>query len=171
MRLKAALFAASSALIITMATTSHSVAQAPAGQSTAWPEIKSDPEITRDLVQEEKNRKFVIGFYTKLMINRDISGTDLMTEGYIQHSPRIPTGRTAFVEYAKPIFSQPSTVQIIRSATYGDLVYLHTRSKRGAEGGVVATIQIYRVTDGKISEHWDIVQPVPDKAVNNNGVF
>ncbi|KAJ34238.1 hypothetical protein BW45_04870, partial [Agrobacterium tumefaciens] len=64
-----------------------------------------------------------------------------------------------------------SKARIVRSATDGDLVYLHIPSteKDGDRGRAI--VDIFRVTDGKITEHWDVIQPVPETAANNNTMF
>ena len=59
----------------------------------------------------------------------------------------------------------------MRSATDGDLVFLHNHSTTSENDRGRAIVDIFRVKDRKIVEHWDVIQPVPEKAVNNNTMF
>ena len=52
----------------------------------------------------------------------------------------------------------------------GDLVWLHVRTTTG-DGKPLAIVDIFRVEGGRIVEHWDVIQPVPERAANENGMF
>ncbi|WP_253193914.1 hypothetical protein [Gordonia sp. i37] len=56
-------------------------------------------------------------------------------------------------------------------ATDGDLVYLHVHSVNGPGDRGQAVVDIFRVADGKIVEHWDVIQDVPSSAANPNSMF
>lgn len=64
-----------------------------------------------------------------------------------------------------------SKAEIVRSAADGDLVWLHVHATNGADDRGEAVIDIFRVKDGKIVEHWDVIQPVPKEAANKNTMF
>ena len=92
---------------------------------------------------------------------------------YIQHNPRAPDGvegLKSFLGYLKSSSPQGKG-QIKRVIVQGDLVVLHVHSvpTPGALG--MAIIDIFRVENGKVVEHWDVMQPVPEKAAHNNGMF
>ena len=53
----------------------------------------------------------------------------------------------------------------------GDFVILHVHAVREPGTKGQAIIDIFRVADGKIVEHWDVIQDVPDQAMNNNTMF
>ena len=53
----------------------------------------------------------------------------------------------------------------------GDLVVLHVHSQPTAGAAGNAIVDIFRVEGGKIVEHWDVIQPVPDTAAHQNGMF
>jgi len=61
--------------------------------------------------------------------------------------------------------------RIVRSGTDGDLVFLHVHQTNGPEDRGQAIVEIFRVDDGKIVEHWDVIQPVPESAANDNTMF
>lgn len=60
-------------------------------------------------------------------------------------------------------------VDLQRIAADGDLVYLHVRSKMGNK--TVAVVDIFRIENGKIAEHWDVIQEVPEKSANPHPMF
>lgn len=59
----------------------------------------------------------------------------------------------------------------MRSAADGDLVWLHVHSTNGEADRGRAVIDIFRVEDGKIVEHWDVIQGVPAESANDNTMF
>jgi predicted SnoaL-like aldol condensation-catalyzing enzyme len=59
----------------------------------------------------------------------------------------------------------------IRSVADGDLVWLHVHSVAAPQDRGRAIVNIFRVSGGKIVEHWDVVQPVPETADNDNTMF
>ena len=112
---------------------------------------------TRDFAQEEANRKLVIEFYDTVFNKHEVEkGATALVDSYKQHNPRVPDGKAPFVNYFTGFFKEntQSKARIVRSATDGDLVYLHIHSteKDGDRG--TAIVDIFRVTDGKITEHW-----------------
>jgi len=68
--------------------------------------------------------------------------------------------------------SRAALVQGITEAAFRstDLVVLHVHSTRG-DGPGRAIVDIFRVKDGKVVEHWDVIQDIPEKAANSNGMF
>lgn len=60
---------------------------------------------------------------------------------------------------------------IKRVIAEGDLVVVHVHMKMSDEDRGLAVIDIFRLEDGKIVEHWDAMQPVPEKSANDNTMF
>ncbi|MGO4317942.1 nuclear transport factor 2 family protein [Agrobacterium sp. MCAB5] len=138
---------------------------------TVTPSISQQP---RNLVQEEQNRSLVIEFYTKVLSERRVDlAPNYMREDYIQHNPLAPNGREAFMNFFREMFKSfpQSEHRIIRTAVDGDLVYLHVFARNNPEDRGRAVMDILRVQDGKIAEHWDVVQPVPEGSANPNSMF
>jgi len=128
----------------------------------------------RDVAREEANRKLVIEFYDTVFNKHEVEkGAAVIVDSYKQHNPMVPDGKKPFVDYFTGHFKEnpQSKARIVRSAADGDLVYLHIHSteKDGDRGRAI--VDIFRVTDGKITEHWDVIQPVPETAANNNTMF
>ncbi|BCM88175.1 hypothetical protein IAD21_00002 [Abditibacteriota bacterium] len=130
--------------------------------------------LQRRQSQEDANKKLVLDFYQQFFGDKDIRAADkYLAPSYIQHNPLAATGRDAVKRFFTPFFANPAIprtkIDIRRVAADGDLVWLHIRSKTtGAERAVV---DIFRVKDGKIVEHWDVIQTVPDKSANSNTMF
>lgn len=124
--------------------------------------------------REEANKKLVLDFYQQFFGDKDISAADkYLLPTYIQHNPLAATGRDAVKRFFTPFFANPAIpktrIDVKRVAADGDLVWLHIRSKTtGAERAVV---DIFRIKDGKIAEHWDVIQPVPATSANANTMF
>jgi predicted SnoaL-like aldol condensation-catalyzing enzyme len=124
--------------------------------------------------QEEKNKQLVLTFYQRFFGDKDITAADqYLAPSYIQHNPLAATGRDAVKKFFTPFFANPAIpktkIDVRRVAADGDLVWLHIRSKTtGAERAVV---DIFRIKDGKIVEHWDVIQAVPEKSLNENTMF
>ncbi len=92
---------------------------------------------------------------------------------YTQHSPGLADGADAFVEFARRLHADTPGLRldICRTFAEGDLVALHTRVL-GIDDGEYAAVDMYRFdAAGKIVEHWEVIQPVPGEAANENGMF
>jgi predicted SnoaL-like aldol condensation-catalyzing enzyme len=95
-----------------------------------------------------------------------------VAEDYTQHNPNIPDGREAAIAMLAPKFADPQAIfDVKRVLVDGDLacVHLHGAPAPGTLGAAVA--DLFRLADGKIVEHWDVLQPVPEKATNPHPMF
>ncbi|OJW70786.1 MAG: hypothetical protein BGO57_03820 [Sphingomonadales bacterium 63-6] len=92
---------------------------------------------------------------------------------YINHNPFAATGRDAAVGFLQPFFdANPQARYIVhRVIADGDLVAVHNEARFNPDAAPSAVVDIFRVENCKIVEHWDVVQPVPAKSANNNGMF
>lgn len=145
------------------------VAVAPAAPSTS-----NAAEKARSLAQEEANRALVLQFYEQFFNQHAVDlASALIVDEYVQHNPFVPNGKAAFVEYFRGYFKEfpDSRAQVVRSATDGDLVYLHVHSTSGPGNRGEAVVDIFRIDDGRIVEHWDVIQEVPEHPVNASTMF
>ncbi len=93
----------------------------------------------------------------------------LVAGPYIQHNPLFPDGVAGIGAYIEQAGSIPCEVK--RIAIDGDLAFIHVRYLNWG-GKEHAGVDIFRFdADGKIVEHWDVLQPVPEAAANSNGMF
>ena len=123
---------------------------------------------------EEKNKAIAIEFYELALNQKDWDkASKLIGDRYVQHNPRAVDGIEgirAHVEMLKREFPN-NRGEIKRVLADGDVVALHVHSKRTPESAGNAIVDIFRVRNGKVVEHWDVVQPVPKEALNSNTMF
>ncbi len=113
---------------------------------------------------------FVDLFYTQKRV-ADAFG-QLVSDDYTQHNPAFPDGPAAAIELLTPKFdgSPDATFEVQRMLVDGDLAVEHVRASRpGAPDAAVA--DFYRFDDGRIVEHWDVLQQVPAHAVHDHPMF
>jgi predicted SnoaL-like aldol condensation-catalyzing enzyme len=104
---------------------------------------------------------------------------------YTQHNPHVGDGKDAFIAYFTKMAKEypGKKLHIVRSAAEGDLVALHCRqewpwpstmpaSQRPSHPDVWAGMDIFRLDEnGKVVEHWDVLQRVPEESANRNTMF
>jgi predicted SnoaL-like aldol condensation-catalyzing enzyme len=92
---------------------------------------------------------------------------------YTQHNPTAkdgPEGLQGFINFLKDKFPNNKS-EIKRIFADGDYVIVHVHAVRepGTRGSAI--IDIFKLENGKVVEHWDVVQPIPENPQNNNGMF
>jgi len=92
---------------------------------------------------------------------------------YRQHNPGAADGPEAFVEFVSAFSdAYPGlNVEFRRLVAENDLVAVHSRLVREPNDRGLAVMDLFRLEDGKIVEHWDTVQEIPEKALNDNTMF
>ena len=131
-------------------------------------------DTRRDLATEEANLKLVVNFYEQFFNKHEVArAAEVVSENYKQHNPEVSDGKKPFVDYFAQFFKETpqSKARIVRTATSGDLVWLQVHSTNSPSDRGQAVLDIFRVKNGKIVEHWDIIQDVPEKSANENSMF
>ena len=122
----------------------------------------------------ESNRKIVEDFATIFYKQKEVRKAFLkyVSQEYIQHNPNIPDGRDAAIDALEPKFSYPgASFDIKRILVDGNLaaIHLHGRFSMDNPGGAV--VDLFRLEDGKITEHWDVLQAVPENSISQHPMF
>lgn len=122
----------------------------------------------------EENKKTVVAFYEKAINDKNFEAASVyLGPYYIQHNPNAEDGIEGFkkfVHYLKDNFPD-SHSDIKRVFAEGDYVILHVHSIRVPGTLGRAIFDLFRLEDGKIVEHWDAVQDIPEQSANSNGMF
>lgn len=137
--------------------------------------LGAPPVSASDAAKLERNKKNVVEFYNAVLNEKDFDkASKYLGATYIQHNPTAPDGPEGlkgFVNFLKSKFPNNKS-EIKRVFADGDYVIVHVHAVRepGTRGNAI--IDIFRLDDnGKVVEHWDVVQPIPEKAMNDNTMF
>jgi predicted SnoaL-like aldol condensation-catalyzing enzyme len=135
------------------------------------------PNQIAEKAQLDRNKQNVLGFY-ELMFNQSKPAQAMQQFGaaeYRQHNPEVADGRSAFITYFENLAKKypGKSVTFKRVVAEGDFVVVHSEHVfPGWRGGSWAAIDIFRLEpNGKIAEHWDVLQKVPNRSANSNGMF
>lgn len=122
----------------------------------------------------EQNKKNAVNFYrTAYLGEPELAVEQYVGVQYIQHNPLVKDGKQGFIDY----FTQMSkdypnkTIEFLRVIAEGNLVALHTKQIWPGNEQYV-TMDFFRFDDdGKIVEHWDAIQSVPEQQEHSNTMF
>lgn len=123
------------------------------------------------LKPKEVATRFMTEFYVEKRVRSAFE--TWVDPGYIQHNPMAATGRDAAVAFLEPFFASNPHIryEIKRIIADGNLVAVHAHGRFAPEDRGIAVVDILRIQGCKVMEHWDVVQPVPEKSANTNGMF
>lgn len=132
------------------------------------------PAYGADAKQQEINKKNVTEFYEKAINQKDFeAASKYIGSRYTQHNPMAsdgPEGLKGYLQFLRKEFSN-SHSEIKRVFADGDYVILHVHSVLvpGTRGRAI--VDIFKLENGKVVEHWDVIQDIPEKSANPNGMF
>jgi predicted SnoaL-like aldol condensation-catalyzing enzyme len=127
------------------------------------------------MADAEQNKQNVVGFYTMAFNEQPEEAVErYIGSEYIQHNPQAPDGPDAFIQFVKAFTGQfpELRVEIKRAIGEGDLVVTHSLLKTSPDDRGTAAADIFRLDEnGKIVEHWDVLQPMPETSANDHPMF
>ena len=122
------------------------------------------------MTSEEKNKAFVLEAFDTLFNRKDISAAKhFWSPDYVQHSAHIPPGREGLFELVK---SAPDTMRYEQGLVVanGDYVLLHGRFSGHGRPAAWVVVDIVRIENGQLAEHWDVIQDEATQASSVSGL-
>jgi predicted SnoaL-like aldol condensation-catalyzing enzyme len=114
----------------------------------------------------ERNKDVVRRLFDAFRAGDTDAFDELIVDEYVQHNPQAGNGLQAVKDFFAPV--GPVDVEVHRVIAEGDLVAVHSHYKTWNMAGV----DIFRIDDdGKIIEHWDVLQQVPETTASGNDMF
>jgi len=117
------------------------------------------------------NKELVIQAVNEVFVNGDAAALDkYWSDNYIQHNPQIPNGREALYQMLTGGGNMKYEMGLV--VADGDFVMVHARITGFGPKPLIA-VDIFRVKEGKLAEHWDVLQEeVPaENTVSKNAMF
>ncbi|WP_196218247.1 nuclear transport factor 2 family protein [Streptomyces blattellae] len=157
------------AAALTVGTTAFAGTEATPRKSTA-----ATAAVAKEA--KEARNKEIVRAYVDLGINQgqpQQAADRYMGDPFIQHNPNVADGKEGWVTWATGFVGAFPDVNVDfkRFVADGDLVTVHTHITLNASDRGTAAMDIFRVKDGKVVEHWDVSTPVPEDSANDNGMF
>jgi len=125
--------------------------------------------------QTEKNKEIAVAFLNMIFNEHKVAEAFKLysVPDYKQHNPYAASGAQAAINFLGPYFKQnpEASTDIKRVIAEGDLVAIHNNPKQNPKDRGRAVVDIFRVENGRVVEHWDVVQDVPEKSANDNTMF
>ncbi len=122
----------------------------------------------------EMNKQNAIAFYLMAYEGNPRRAVEqYVGDKYIQHNPLVGDGKEPFITYFEKMAKEypEKSIEFVRSVAEGDLVALHTHQTWPGDDEYV-TMDFFRFDEnGKIVEHWDSMQQIPDKSENGNAMY
>ncbi len=160
-----------SALALALFTGAMAASHAVDAKPTAPHHIATATAAARETA---RNRAIITDFARRFYTLRQVRSAfeAYVAPDYIQHNPGLGDGREAAIAALTPMFSDPGHSFSIRHIVVdGDLAAIHIFVKPDPAARGAAVADFYRLKDGKIVEHWDVIQPIPQKAANPHPMF
>jgi predicted SnoaL-like aldol condensation-catalyzing enzyme len=124
--------------------------------------------------QLEANKQTVVAFYEAAINQKDFAAArKYIGARYTQHNPNAedgPDGLRKFIDFLRERYPQAHS-DIKQVFADGDFVILHVHAVREPDTPGAAIVDIFKLERGKIVEHWDVIQPIAEKAANPNGML
>lgn len=128
-----------------------------------------------DAALTERNRAVVADFVDLFCTQKKVREAFMrhVAPGYIQHNPVAADGRDTAIAALEPFFaSQPNMkCEVKKIIVDGDMAAVHSKLTFGPQDRGSAVVDLLRLENGMIVEHWDVIQAVPEKSANDHPMF
>jgi len=136
--------------------------------------VKIQTSSRSKTVEEAANLQTVIDFY-EIIINQQKWDriSEFVDPGYIQHKPEIADGIPGLLSFMRWVYenSPNHESRLVRALVDGEFVTLHVNVINAVEHANLAVMDIFRLKNGKLIEHWDVARPVPTKGLKNDNTM
>jgi predicted SnoaL-like aldol condensation-catalyzing enzyme len=128
-----------------------------------------------DLARPETNAEIAVGFLNLAFNDHDVETafTRYVGQPYRQHNPHAPDGADDSAAFlSRWITATPDlALRVHRVIADGEFVAVHSHLTLDTSDTGSAVVDIMRIVGGRIVEHWDVVQSVPENTAHDNGMF
>lgn len=121
-------------------------------------------------------REVVLDFYREALLEKRVRAAfeRYAAADFVEHKADVPEGtRDATVRYLEDLVAELPAArwEVVRTLADGDFVFLHAKFTPAPGAEPYAIADVFRVRDGRIVEHWDVVAPPPKDSVNPHPRF
>ncbi len=132
------------------------------------------PTSVRDTERTAANKALVASFLDSALVSGQLEPLPHFFDGdrYIQHSPGVADGLSGFLSFRQGLAARGIRLRyerVHRIMGEGNFVFAQSEGELG--GKRMAFYELFRVEDGKLAEHWDVQQPIPDTLAHDHGMF
>lgn len=148
----------------------------PEGLNPSGRSLIDGPVELEDLDRTEANKAAAAAFVEDILMHGryDKAGEHIDGENYVQHHSLIADGKTSLINTFKALAEQGTPVRYTAiHQVLGEGNFVLVVSESEAAGESTAFYDLFRIANGKVAEHWDVVEPIPprDEWQNQNGKF
>lgn len=126
-----------------------------------------------DLDKTEANKKVASELVNKVFINQNMTLlSEYFHQDYIEHNPMSPGGIKGLMEGFQKYAEMGVVLKLEKlHRVLGEGNFVLAMIEASMNGQPTIIYDLYRMEEGKVAEHWDVIQPIPNEKANDNGVF
>lgn len=123
----------------------------------------------------QNSKELVANYMDEVWVNRNVSalGKYVSADTFVQHNPHLDNGLEALNGFLPHLFNNlmpEGTWEVKRIIAEGDMVVVHSLAKPAPSALGMAVVDIFKIENGKIVEHWDVTTDVPEKTASGNPI-
>ena len=129
--------------------------------------------MTTQMSTTDANKALVAAYVAEVWNGKNVDAVKrFVSDDLVQHNPNLPNGRGALEDFMRDFFQNVPQGEFVlaRLIAEGDLVVSHALFRVNAEDRGTSVVDLYRVHDAKLIEHWDVKEAVPAESASGNPV-